>query len=749
MHGQVSTNLNTYDGGAGEEQDLDLRDLLDTLIEGRWIVAAAAAAVLMLSIAYLWVATPIYQADGLVQVELKQKGLGAALGDLEELLGGGSIPVTAELELVKSRMVVGRVVDALGLEIKAHPKRFPLIGESLARRFKPGAGAPLRPALLGMESWAWGGERIRVSRLELPEGLLARTLTLRAIEGGYELEGPGGEMLLAGAVGEPAEALRDGGPIAIFVQELEARPGARFAVTRSPRADVIRELQQGMRVAEKGRFSGMISVTYEHRDPAHATRVVNETLKAYQDQNVERRSAEAAQTLEFLNEQLPELREKVDAAESALNQFRLKQGSADLTKETELILQQSVQIEGTRMELEQKKQELLRRFTPDHPTLQAVDAQLAQLVQEQAAIASRVRGLPDTQQVLLRLSRDTKVSTELYTALLNNAQELQIAKAGTVGNVRIVDRAVRPANPARPKSAQTLALSVMLGLMLGVVVVFVHRALKHGVQDPAAIERSLGISNYAAIPFTVTEGKLWKNGHARHSSHVLVASAPEDLATEALRSLRTALHFALIEARNNVVMLTGPAPGVGKSFVTVNLAALLASGGKKVVIVDADMRRGHLHDYVGGKREPGLSDFIAGDSDVAAVVQATGIERLSMVPSGTVPPNPSELLLNERFSTLLKALSGQFDYVLVDTPPVLAVTDASIVGALAGCTLLVLKAGDHPMRAIEESVRRLRHANAELKGTVFNQIHSQSRRYGYRYGYGYQYAYGQARGKKK
>lgn len=743
MHGQTRTTLAALDSAEDGEM-FDLRDLVDTLIEGRWIIAAVTAAALLVSLVYLWVAAPIYQADGLVQVELRQKGLDAALGDLGELMGGGTVPVSAELELVRSRLVIGRVVDALHLEISMRPRYFPGIGQSIARRFQPTPEQPLRGSWLGMNSYAWGGESLDISRLELPEALVGKELTLTATAEGYELADEEGNALLAGKVGEPAEAMLGDQKVAAFVQELRAHPGTRFAVTRHPRSDVIKGLQQQMRVAEKGRLSGIISVTYEHPDPARALGVVNETLKAYQDQNVERRSAEAAQTLEFLNQQLPKLREKVETAEGALNKFRLKQGSADLTKETELVLQQSVAIETTRLELEQKKEELLRRFTKDHPSLQAVDAQIAQLGREQQTIAGRVRNLPETQQELLRLARDVQVSTELYTALLNNAQELQIAKAGTVGNVRIIDRAERPTRPAKPKKGLTLVLSVMLGFMAGVVVVFVRVALKHGVQDPGAVERALGIANYAVIPFTGAERKQWlrKDGGTRK---VLVLSAPQDVAVEALRSLRTALHFALVEARNNIVMLTGPAPAVGKSFVTMNLGALMAASGKKIVVVDADMRRGHLHEYVGATREPGLSDYIAGDVALDAIVRPSGIDGLGLVSAGTLPPNPAELLLNERFAELLKSLGKQFDYVLVDTPPVLAVTDASIVGALAGATLMVLKAGEHPIRAIEEAVRRLRQANAELKGTVFNQVHSQSRRYGHRYGYGYQYEYGQAK----
>ncbi|HEY0916388.1 MAG TPA: polysaccharide biosynthesis tyrosine autokinase, partial [Solimonas sp.] len=464
----------------------------------------------------------------------------------------------------------------------------------------------------------------------------------------------------------------------------------------------------------------------------------------YQRQNVERRSAEADQTLTFLKQQLPEIKQRLEVAEAALNGFRLRQGSADLSKETELILQQSVDFETKRFELVQKREEATRRFTTNHPVVQAVDAQLRQIEREQATVNARVKGLPDTQQELLGLARDVEVNTALYTSLLNSSQELQVAKAGTVGNVRIVDYAVRPLGPAKPNRRSVLGLSVVLGILIGVGIVLIRRAMHQGVEDASEVERVLGLPTYASIPFSDEQRKIIRaiKKEGSGSGQILAAVDSGNLAVEALRSLRTSLHFALLEAPNNIVMLTGPSPGLGKSFVSINLGAVLAMSRKRVVVVDADLRRGHLHDYVSGKREPGVSDYVAGDVDYDSLLQTTSVDGLCCIPTGTVPPNPAELLLHERFTELLKRLSAEFDYVLVDTPPVLAVTDAAVIGRLAGCTLLVLKAGEHPMRAIDETARQLRQAGVALRGTIFNQVGMRGGKYGYGYGYGYGYSYG-------
>jgi tyrosine-protein kinase Etk/Wzc len=727
-------------GEAVMDDEIDLRELLGTVLAGRWLIAGITAAALLLSTFYAWIATPIFQADSLVQVETKSNSMESLFGDAAAIFGEDS-PVTAEVEIVRSRMVLGRVVDTLGLDILVAPKHFPLIGASMARRHANSA-QPVS-AFLGLSRYAWGGEDLVVTSLDVPGAFTGQPMRLRATESGYELFGPHNGLLGEGVADERVTFETDWGPVSLFVQSLQARPGTEFTVVKEPRTRAIRGLAGNLNVSERGRQSGILALSYEHPDRRRAAAILNEVVTAYQLQNVERRSTEAQQTLAFLDERLPELRQQVDAAEAELNRYRLERGSADLTKETELVLQQSVTLEAQRLGLEQRREELSRRFTPDHPMIQTLEAQMLQIRRELDELAAKVGQLPETQQRLLQLNRDLQVSTELYTSLLNSAQELQIAKAGTVGNVRIIDRPEVPLGASKPRRSLIVALGLMLGLMLGVVAVFLRRALRHGVEDPNQVETQLGIPTYAAIPYSdLQQRTLDPRRNRRHKGHRILALAePDDLAIEAMRSLRTSLHFAMLEARNNVLMLTGPSPGLGKSFASINLGAVLALGGKKVVVVDADMRRGHLHEYIESARAPGISDHIAGDATLDSIVRSTPVENMSLIATGTIPPNPAELIMNPRFAEMVEALSARFDHVLIDTPPVLAVTDAAEIGRMAGCTLLLLKAGEHPMRAIEESVKRLRVAGVEVRGTLFNQVGRNKGAYGYGYGYGYQYGY--------
>ena len=722
--------------GAEEEQGLAIGEIVAVVMEYRWLIAAITAFSILLGGAYLFVAKPVYKADGLLQVEEKGGGgMSAALKDLQPLLGD-STTVSAEQEILTSRMVLGRVINRLKLDIEVQPKTFPIIGAAIARRYQ---GSEPNSPPFGFDSYAWGGETLQVDALDVPRSAEDQPLILTVGDNGsFELFDEDGDPALKGAVGTRATA----GKFSIFVSNLVARPGTRFVLVRRSTESAVELMRKEFTVKERGKKSGILEVSLTGRDQDKIGVVLDDILKTYVRQNVERRSAEAENTLKFLDTQLPALKREMDAAETAYNSYRQSRGSLDLNLETQSVLQSLVEVDNQIVALKQERDELRQNFTAEHPRVQAVDQRLQRLKERRGQFDADVNKLPDTQQKVLQLARDVEVSTTLYTNLVNTAQQLKVSKAGTVGDVRILDQAAVSRQPVGLKAPAVLFVAGFFGMIASFGVVWVIRSLRVVVEDPETIESQLGLPVYATIPHSSEEAAIVRRATGSKVGELLAIRNPEDDAIESLRGLRTTIHFALMDAPHNSLLITGSSPGLGKSFISKNLGAVLANAGQRIVIIDADLRKGHINKEFGLRRETGVSEYVVGSVKLEDIVKPTSVPNLWVVTTGQIPPNPSELLMHQRFEQMLDLLGKQFDTLIVDAPPILAVSDAAIIGRMAGATLMVARAGRHPIAELEQSVKRLNHAGVQVKGFVFNDLNTDRQRYRYGYkGYVYRYSY--------
>lgn len=732
-------NLSPAAQGLDDQDDdgLALGEILAVLIDYRWLIAIITIVGVLLSAGWTFIARPEYRASGLIQVEEKASSALTGLKELGSLMGlGGDTTVAAEQEILSSRMVLDKVIEKQRLNILAEPAYFPLIGRAIARRYKEeGLAAPL----FGLDGFAWGGESIKVDSLSVPRDMLDERLSLKVGDDGtFELFADDDEALLKGKVGTRATV----GEYSIFVAQMAARPGTRFKLVRMSADQALEELSKKYVIKERGKKSGILDISLQGKDPDKLGVVLDDILNTYVRQNVERRSAEAENTLAFLEKQLPEIKRQMDVAEAAYNNYRQTRGSLDLNIETQSVLQSLVEVDNQIVALRQERDELRQYFTAEHPRIQAANARIEQLKQRRAQFDSSVAKLPDTQQEVLRLARDVEVNTALYTNLVNTAQQLRVSKAGTVGDVRIIDPAAVTSKPVGLKAAAILAIGGFLGLMASLAAVWFIRTLRVVVENPEEIESRLGLPVYASIPHSSEEVAINKRSKGAKAGELLAVSNPEDDAIESLRSLRTTIHFALLDAQQNSLLITGPSPGLGKSFISKNLGAVLAQTGKRIVIVDADLRRGHINKEFGLKRETGISEFVAGEASIDDVVKPTAVPNLWVVTTGQIPPNPSELLMHLRFEELLEKLGERFDTLIVDAPPILAVSDAAIIGRHVGATLMVARAGRHPVRELEQAVKRLNQSGVHVKGFVFNDLDTTKQRYRYGYkGYVYRYSY--------
>jgi len=729
--------IDTRSPAKDDADEIDLRQLLGTLVDHKWWILGITGVFFGIAGAYALLATPIYRADAIVQVEAKVPSL-PGLSDVSQSLGmGGSAEATTEIALITSRAVVGSAVKALGLDVDVEPNRFPVIGGYFARSAEQSEPDALSDVRFGLSRYGWGGEKLDVFQLEVPRNLVAKPLTLIVGEkGSYELLDNSGNHLLKGTVGLVAT----GHGVKMQVSEIRAHTGMRFEVTRSRHLTAVSELQEKISVIESGKDSGILTLAYENSNPELARSFLQQVAQAYVRQNVERNSAEASAQLAFVKEQLPNVRNQVDAAQKSLSAYQMRANSVDLTLQTKGLLDQEVAVETSIQQLRLQQAEMDRKFTRDHPAYQALMRQIGELEGRKNGFRGQVKQLPEAQQELLRLTRDLQVSNEMYTGMLNQAQQLDVARAGTVGNVRIVDVAeVDVTTPVKPRKALIVLAGMVLGGFLSVAFVLLKQLLNRGVEDPSQIEE-LGLPVYASIPVSVQQQSDSVRGKFRADGklHLLAVKDPADLAIEAVRSLRTSLHFARLEAKNNIVLISGASPNAGKTFVSSNLAAVIAQSGQRVLIIDADMRKGTLHKALGAAQKPGLSDHLIGKVAREDVIrQLPGLENLSFITRGDVPPNPSELLMHSNFTEMVESLAPMYDLVIIDTPPILAVTDAAIIAHHAGTCLMVARFGLNQAKELALAKRRFEQNGIRIRGAIFNAVERRSTGY-YSYGY-YEY----------
>jgi tyrosine-protein kinase Etk/Wzc len=708
---------------APESDTVDLKRYFHVLYDSRWLIGVITLVATLAAAVYALVAKPVYEANLLIHVEEESPNASKnILSEVSSLFETKKAAI-AEMELLRSRMVISHAVDNLQLYIDVRPKYLPVVGFWFAER---ASTALSQPGLFGHFGYVWGPEKAEVSMFEVPDAMLNKEflITARGREL-YSLSGGGYGHIADGRVGTMLKVpLRDGA-IELKVERLSANEGAQFILKRFSRLGTIERIQTAMVITEQGKQSGIIEVKLQGEDSQRINSLLAEIGREYMRQNLARKTEEAEKSLAFLNMQLPALKRQLEQSEERYNQFRNSHGTIDMREEARMSLQQAAAARTRRIDLQQKKTELMTRFTEDHPIVAGVNRQRREVEAEIAEVAKRIRGLPVLEQDEARLMRDIKVNTDLYTALSNTAQQLRLISVGRVSNVRMIDAPMAPERPLKPNRPLIVALAAITGLFLGILLAVLRKAMQGGIDDPARIEKLLGARVvYAAIPHSANQYKLMRKARGDHKGNLplLAQAMPDDVAIESLRSFRAALLFALPHLKNNIVMFAGPGRGLGKSFITVNFAAVMAASGKRVLLIDGDLRNGHLHRYFGASREQGLSKAIAGSLPVEHVIHHNVLENLDFISTGAMPPNRAEFLLHLNFANLLDSVSAQYDLVLIDPPPLLSVADALIIGSHAGAVFILARAGMTSEAEITESIKRLNHAGISPQGVVFNDM---------------------------
>ncbi|HDZ1198093.1 TPA: polysaccharide biosynthesis tyrosine autokinase [Klebsiella pneumoniae] len=708
-------SLVTNKSSSKDEDELDLGRLIGEIIDHRKLIVSITAFFTLLALVYVVFSTPIYQADALIQVEQKQGN--AILNNLSQMLPDSQPQSAPEIALIQSRMILGKTVDDLNLQTIIKKSYFPIFGRGFAR-------------LLGENEGSLSISRLYVHNVGNDSVKLKLT-----VRDGKHYEIDFNNKKINGYVGQ----LYENDDFSIKVDKMDAKPGSEYNIYYESRLKAISDLQNTLSVADQGKDTGMLTISLTGEDPSIIERIVESISDNYLAQNIARQAAQDAKSLEFLNKQLPQVRSDLDIAEDKLNQYRRKNDSVDLSLEAKSVLDQIVNVDNQLNELTFRESEISQLYTKEHPTYKALMEKRKTLQEEKAKLNKKVSTMPETQQEILRLSRDVESGRAVYMQLLNRQQELSIAKSSAIGNVRIIDNAVTQPKPVKPKKVLIVLLGFVFGGVISICIVLLRVFLRRGIESPEQLEE-LGINVYASVPVaeiiskTASKKGTFTKKQNDFDKGLLALVNPTDLAIEAIRGLRTSLHFAMMESRNNILMISGASPNAGKTFISSNLAAVISQSGKKVLFIDTDMRKGYAHKLFNVQPENGLSDYLSKRIELEKVIKQTSIAGLEFISRGMIPPNPAELLMHQRMGEFLNWANEHYDMVILDTPPILALTDAAVIGNYAGTTLLVARFELNTTKEMTIAFKRFDQSGINVKGCILNGIVKKASSY---YGYGY------------
>jgi tyrosine-protein kinase Etk/Wzc len=705
-----------------QDGEIDVQVVINQIRENKWLIILVMMFTLSCGVFYSLKKVPQYASDILLQIKSDRQSGSGVIGKISQQLNvGGSRddPEVTQIALIKSRYILAPVVESLGLDILAAPKQ-----SRLMSIFSPSKA------------------KIDISKFLIPSDLINQNFTIVVGQDKeYSLYDPMKKRLLRGKIGKVVSS-KDG-EIQLQVDAIDASPNTTFLLRKKPMSNVVQSLKSQLQITDLGsnKYStGVLSLTLNSSTPEKAIVILNEIGKIAQAKDIQKNAIEASKTLEFLYQQLPITKHDLDASELALNRYRAKSGKIDMKLQTEYLLRELIATDKQLSELRIQKIDMLQRYTLEHPFIHALSIKIRELKASRKKLETQLRKLPESDQVTVNLMRDVNVKNALYMVLLGKIQELQVVKAGIVSDVRIISSAKSSDDPLPQHRIIICLASLIVGLLLSLAIIFVRRLLNQQVDDPHWSERHFNLVNLAVVPYS--KEQTTKRSNSKDPSEktipLLAHINPRNLSIEALRNLRTSLQVRLSCTTNNIVAILGVSPSVGKTFISANLAYLLAASGKRVVIIDTDMRRGTLQKYFDLSPSPGLAEVLNNKTTLEEAIAPTMLKNLMVLPRGTYPDDPSELLTGEAFKNTLTKLSEQFDIVVVDTPPVLLVTDAVLIGMHAGTNYLVLGAGAHHASEIEVSIKHLTNAGVTLNGSVFNfQKQSNTNAGGYKYNYYY------------
>lgn len=697
--------------------------IVGLIVDYRWIIIGITALFTIAGLLYsLWV-NATYSAEAMVKIERKNADLLSSSLQYARLTAPAA---DTEVHIIKSRQVIGKTVRDLSLDIDVQPRY-----STFVQRVRAQLTGEKRP-------------QIGVTHLKLPPDWSSPQLTLEIADARHFKLLKKNKLLLLGQTGK--SIAQDG--LEINVAWISANPGTRFTLTKLTTIGVIKRMLKQLYVADMGKDSGVLSLKYLDEDPIMAQAILAQIVDNYLQQDIDRKTAYAEKSAQFLQRQLPKIKQRLTEAESKLNQFRQVNASVDVPLEARVALESAADIQSQLNQITFKEAEISQLFTQHHPTYYALVEKRKVLEKELAQLQRKIAQIPLTEQEIARLTRDVESGRQIYMQLLTRQQELNIARASTISDISIIDKAEANPQPVAPKQGWIVMVALIGGFLFAVSTVMLRALFHDGIEGAEQLER-LGLSVYATVPLSQWQRHrdsvlLGNKRQKRRSSSAvvpLVVDNPSDLVAESLRGFRTSLHFTMMnDAPNNVVMLTGASPRIGKTFISANLAALIAQSGQRILLIDGDLRSGYIHTLFSLESKVGLTDVLTGKVAVDDNIVQHAAWGLHVITRGQPHPSPAELLMNARMPAFMAWAASQYDLVIIDTPPILAVTDASIIGKYAGTSFMVVRYATNNVKEVDVSIKRFAQNGINIKGCILNAVvRKAGNAYDHDYNYGNDY----------
>jgi len=731
------------------EEQIDLRDYLRVILKQRWIIITFFAIVVIFVAIYVLTATPIYKSTTRLVIEKENPNV-VSIEEVMAVDASGTDYYQTQYKIIESRTVAREVIKRLRLdqseEFCPSPKDdFISNLKNSISDFKNSITSLLKTDKTSKETEKYERDSALVSNF-ISRIEVSPIRNSRLVDIGFEAKN---QVLASRIANTLASAYIDQN---LEIKLVAAKNAMKWLNNRvyDERIKVEKAEQALLQYKEDNRIITDFSSDVEHV---------------------------SAQKLAQLNTLVVEAESKRVETETRFKQASELIGHSDMLDSVPEVLNNELirQIKSMEVNLYQRMSEFSKKYGENHPQMVAIDSELKTLQKRKSQEVNRVinslkneykvalareeslkDALSKQKQELLDLNkkaiqygvlrREVESAQNIYEMLIKRFKETSLSENMKSGNIRIIDKAEVPQTPVKPKKKLSIILAMIVGLFGGTGLAFFLEYFDNTIKTPDDLKQYLNIPDLGPVPLFAAENKGMPKDR---TSDLIALHSPKSTASESYRGIRTNILFSTAESVPQVILVCSSGPREGKTITTANIAITMAQAGSKIIILDCDMRRPEIHNLFGVTRERGMSNILVGTDNIGKIIQSTKIPNLDIITSGPIPPNPSEILGSKRMKGLLVALRKKYNHILIDSPPVTAVTDALVLSKSADGVIMVIRMGDMAKQIVKNGISQFNNVGAHIIGAVLNGIDLSSSKYSYYYYQYYRYYYGEDGEKKK